>query len=29
MPAKEKKSALKEVATREYTIHLHKYIHGV
>ena len=29
MPAKEKQSALKEVATREYTIHLHKYIHGV
>jgi large subunit ribosomal protein L31e len=31
MPGKEKKSksALKEIVTREYTVHLHKYIHGV
>lgn len=26
---KKGKSALKEVVTREYTIHLHKYIHGM
>ena len=26
---KKGRSALKEVVTREYTIHLHKYIHGV
>lgn len=26
---KKSRSALKEVVTREYTIHLHKYIHGV
>ena len=31
MPPREKKakSALKEVVTREYTVHLHKYIHGM
>ncbi|XP_003385835.1 PREDICTED: 60S ribosomal protein L31-like [Amphimedon queenslandica] len=31
MPGKgeKTKSALKEVVTREYTIHLHKYIHGI
>ena len=27
--AKDKKSAMKEVITREYTVHLHKYIHGI
>ncbi|KAL5460127.1 hypothetical protein EMCRGX_G033554 [Ephydatia muelleri] len=26
---KKSKSALKEVVTREYTIHLHKYVHGI
>lgn len=26
---KKGRSALKEVVTREYTIHLHKYIHGM
>lgn len=31
MPPKsdKKRSALKEVVTREYTVHLHKYIHGI
>ncbi|OMJ08413.1 60S ribosomal protein L31 [Smittium culicis] len=27
-PTNTKKSALSEVVTREYTIHLHKYVHG-
>ncbi|OLY81112.1 60S ribosomal protein L31 [Smittium mucronatum] len=27
-PANNKKSALSEVVTRDYTVHLHKYVHG-